>query len=88
VRPKRADRTSPPDPVPTAAVDADTVVPPPEPVTMFALFCPCRKNGAPVVGSFGAQIREVVIFDMREWKRLCEQVPQLATTQFRVGRLE
>ena len=55
---------------------------------MFAMHCPFRKTGSPVVGNMGATVRQVVLFEMAEWQRLCEQVPQLATTQFRVGTLE
>jgi hypothetical protein len=56
-----------------------------EPVTMFAMHCPFRKSGSPVLGNMGSSVRAVVVFEMSEWQRLCAQVPQLATTQFRVG---
>jgi hypothetical protein len=62
--------------------------PAPTPRTMWVMHCPFRKNGSPVVGTMGSTVRTVVIFDIDEWKRLCEEVPHLATTHFRVGSYE
>ena len=58
------------------------------PVTMWVAHCPFRKNGSPVLGTMGSRIDTVMLFTSAEWKRLCEQVPALATTQFRVGTYE
>lgn len=44
-----------------------------------------KKNGFPALGSFGASESNVVIMKMETWKRLCDEVPQLHTTQFEVG---
>jgi len=38
-----------------------------------------------VLGTFGASSEPVVIMTMETWKKLCEDVPQLQTTQFEVG---
>lgn len=55
---------------------------------IWAMQCPFRKTGSPVLGTFGASIRGVVIFDVATWKRLCQDVPQLQTTMFEVGSYE
>lgn len=55
---------------------------------IWVMHCPFRKNGTPVLGSFGATTQPVVIFQMATWKKLCEDVPQLQTTQFEVGSFE
>jgi len=47
--------------------------------------CAFKKNGCPSLGTFGTSIDNVVIFRMSTWKRLCEAIPDLATTQFEVG---
>ncbi len=56
-----------------------------QPFRMWAMHCPFKKDGFPVLGSFGKTIQPVVILTMTEWNRLCEAVPQLADTQFEVG---
>ena len=55
---------------------------------IWAMSCPFRKTGSPVVGHFGSTNETVVIFKMETWKRLCEDVPQLQTTMFEVGSYE
>ena len=55
---------------------------------IWVLECPFKKSGVPVVGSFGATSRNVVILTTETWKRLCADVPQLQTTQFEVGTYE
>ena len=72
--------------VPTPAADAPATTP--EPYTIWALHCPFRKDGAPVLGTFGSETRGVVIIEVETWKRLCRDVPQLQTAQFRVGTFE
>jgi hypothetical protein len=52
---------------------------------MWAMHCPFKKTGFPVLGSFGASEKAVVIMTVETWKRLCADVPQLQTTQFEVG---
>jgi hypothetical protein len=52
---------------------------------IWVIHCPFRKDGTPVVGTFGAAVEPVVVFKMETWKRLCEAVPALQTTQFEVG---
>lgn len=59
-----------------------------KPVRMWVLSAPFTKRGFPVMGTFGSRSNTVVIFTTAEWKRLCEAVPQLATTQFEVGSYE
>jgi hypothetical protein len=51
---------------------------------LWALHCPFRKDGTPVLGTFGAREQAVVILTLETWKRLCADVPQLQTTQFEV----
>lgn len=58
------------------------------PVRMWVLACPFRKDGVPVVGTFGSRTDTVVIFTIEAWKRLCKDVPALQTTVFDVGRFE
>lgn len=55
---------------------------------IWVMHCPFRKEGTPVLGSFGRTVRPVVIFEMATWKKLCEDVPQLQTTQFEVGSFD
>ncbi len=53
--------------------------------TMWVLHCPFKKSGFPVVGTFGTTEKAVVIMTLETWKQLCQDVPQLQTTQFNVG---
>lgn len=62
----------------------DTPIPAP-PYRVWALHCPFRKDGTPVLGSFGAREQSVVIMTVETWERLCADVPQLQTTKFEVG---
>jgi hypothetical protein len=52
---------------------------------IWVTHCPFRKTGSPVLGTFGRDIKPVVIFTMETWNRLCQDVPQLQTTMFEVG---
>lgn len=52
---------------------------------IWVLHCPFKKTGVPVMGSFGASEKPVVIFTLETWQKLCADVPQLQTTQFEVG---
>lgn len=52
---------------------------------IWVAHCPFRKNGTPVLGNMGSRIGQVVVFEMKTWTRLCQDVPALATTQFEVG---
>lgn len=47
-----------------------------------------KKNGFPSLGQFGQRETNVVIMTTETWKRLCQDVPQLQTTQFEVGSQE
>ncbi len=47
--------------------------------------CLFKKNGFPSLGSFGSAAGDVVIIRLSEWKRLCEEIPELARKQFEVG---
>jgi hypothetical protein len=69
-----------PDPDATAGKNEPVRLP-----RMWAMHCPFRKTGSPVLGSFGASIEPVVIMKMSTWTQLCKDVPQLQTTQFEVG---
>lgn len=55
---------------------------------IWALECPFRKDGTPVVGSFGRSAQSVVIMTSDTWARLVQEVPQLKTTRFEVGQYE
>lgn len=56
--------------------------------TMWVAHCPFRKNGSPVLGTMGSSEQAVVVMTTDEWRRLCADVPQLQTTQFRVGTFD
>lgn len=56
-----------------------------EPYTMWVAHCPFSKHGTPVLGTMGRTIEPVIVMTTAEWTRLCADVPQLQTTQFRVG---
>ena len=58
---------------------------PQKPVRMWVLEAPFNKRGVPLMGNFGSRSGNVVIFTVSEWKRLCDAVPELQTTQFEVG---
>lgn len=78
-----ARTTSDPIPAPVSAPDQAS-----KPVRMWVLDAPFNKRGVPLMGQFGSRSGHVVIFTVSEWKRLCENVPQLQTTQFEVGSYE
>lgn len=59
-----------------------------KPIRMWVLECPFRKDGVPVLGTFGSRSGNVVIFTVAAWKQLCEDVPGLQTTMFEVGHAE
>jgi hypothetical protein len=52
---------------------------------IWAMECPFRKDGTPVLGIFGATSRQVVIVPVATWTRLCAEHPTLATQAFEVG---
>lgn len=58
------------------------------PYRCWALEAPFTKTGWPVVGTFGATSRQVVIFDAETFKRLIAENPALATVQFEIGQRE
>ena len=55
---------------------------------IWAMECPFRKDGSPVLGSFGSITRSVVIVPVELWTRLCKDNPALAATEFEVGGYE
>lgn len=57
----------------------------PDKPRIWALMAPFRKTGWPVVGTFGATMRPVIIMETETWKRLCAEIPALANTEFEVG---
>ena len=56
-----------------------------KPLTIWALHCPFRRDGSPVLGTMGSRIESVVVMELETWQRLCREIPELATRQFRVG---
>lgn len=58
-----------------------------DPITMFVVACPFRKDGSPVVGNIGSSVRRVIIIDADNWTRLKDAIPALQTQTFRVGEL-
>lgn len=46
---------------------------------------PFRKDGTPVVGTMGREIKSVVIMTRETWLKLCKEIPQLGTTKFEIG---
>lgn len=58
------------------------------PYRCWALEAPFTKKGWPVVGTFGATTRLVVIFDVETFKRLIRENPALAAVQFEMGQAE
>ena len=59
-----------------------------KPMRIWAMWCPFRKTGSPVLGSFGATERQVIIIPVESWKKLCAENPGLQTRQFEVGTVE
>lgn len=52
------------------------------------MTCPFARDGAPVLGQAGYTEQGVVIMTLATWNKLCEDVPDLAKTQFQVGTVE
>lgn len=55
---------------------------------IWAMHCPFRKTGSPVLGTFGAKVRPVVILPMETWTALCREIPELGAKQFEVGSFD
>lgn len=55
---------------------------------MWVTHCPFRKTGSPVLGTFGASTKPVVIMTMDTWNQIVKDVPALQTMQFEVGSWE
>ena len=60
----------------------------PAPYTVWSTEAPFRKDGFPVVGTFGATSRSVIIMTRETFKRLVDEHPSLSTAEFRVGTEE
>lgn len=67
---------------------SDTPTPDTPKYRIWVAECAFKKNGFPSLGAFGSSSRNVVIMTVATWKKLCEDVPQLQTTQFEVGSQE
>lgn len=52
---------------------------------IWAMHCPFDKYGVPVMGAMGRSIESVIVIKTETWNKLCEDIPQLGTTQFEVG---
>lgn len=52
---------------------------------IWAVHCPFRKNGTPVLGTMGAEIRGVIVIPVETWTALCREIPALGAKQFTVG---
>lgn len=61
---------------------------PSKPITMWFAECPFRKTGSPVLGTTGASVRRVIVFEYDEWLRFAKLHPSIETQQFRVGTIE
>ena len=55
---------------------------------IWAVHCPFRKSGSPVLGNFGYTERGVIIIPADTWTRLCREIPALAVQQFEVGTVD
>jgi len=73
-------------PSPTSEQEAEPVKA--TPYTIWAMDCPFRKSGSPVLGNMGSRVERVIIIDAKTWNRLIAEHPSLATAQFRVGEYE
>lgn len=56
-----------------------------KPLTIWVLPCPFRKDGAPVLGTMGSTVDNVVVMRTETWAQLCKEIPALGTMKFRVG---
>lgn len=64
--------------------DQDTSAPAPPP-RIWTVYCPFRKNGTPVLGTTGSDVRGIVIIPVETWTALCREIPALGAKQFEVG---
>lgn len=55
---------------------------------IWVAHCPFRRDGSPVLGTMGSSIETVVVLHSDTWKKLCEEIPALAATQFEVGTFD
>ena len=55
---------------------------------IWAMHCPFKESGSPVLGTFGYTERGVIIIPIETWNALCREIPELARTQFEVGGYE
>lgn len=55
---------------------------------IWALWCPFKKNGFPVLGTFGKSEAPIVMMHATTWTRLCNEIPALAAMYFEVGSVE
>jgi hypothetical protein len=73
-----------------ASTEQEAPTTPAKPITLWSIACPFRKTGSPVVGTMGTSIRDVVVMEADEWKRMLRLIPAdvLEKTQFNVGSYE
>lgn len=55
------------------------------PYRIWALHCPFRKNGTPVLGTMGSTIQGVIVIQVETWRRMVREIPALAAAPFEVG---
>lgn len=60
----------------------------PKPIRIWAVHMPFKKNGFPVVGTFGSREVAVVIMRMSDWTAMCNEIEALKTRQFEVGHYD
>ena len=56
-----------------------------KPLRIWAMHCPFRKTGSPVLGSMGTSVRPVIVMTMETWYALCQRFPEIQTMQWEVG---
>jgi hypothetical protein len=59
-----------------------------EPYTIWSMPTTFRRDGSPVMGSFGASVQQVVVMTSETFKRLVRENPDLSTAQFNVGTFD
>lgn len=59
-----------------------------QPFRIWAMECPFRRSGSPVMGTFGATAKPVVVMTTETWARLVQRIPELKTMQFEVGTFD
>ena len=58
---------------------------PDKPLRIWAMHCPFRKTGSPVLGSMGSSVQPVIVMTLETWQALCQRDPTIQTMPFEVG---